>query len=1095
MDSKFGLSVTKPVSVWNRPLKVNYKDLFIALGKAAADGVMGKWDSIAGDLIDAATAIGLGTDAGQIAYLLLYRSLARTIASLAKENKALLGNVENLDASIKPQLDLSFEDIPLTINQNFFEHPKDLPILEAIKAPFAQWLEGFGLTKSQTQSINNRLPRYFVFELRQEWRTNAKDYTCLKSALDTPFEKAGNREQEWMYYEAFLQKQVAEPVFEETFSLSQIYVPLRAHYERKHKGQEGEELKSDIVESKQNERVERVVVDLEAELESWLDKADKDDAIRIISGGPGSGKSSFAKIFAAKQSEKGLSVLLVPLHQLDLSDDMINIADAVGEFVRDYGYFTHNPLDRNNIESRLFIIFDGLDELVMRGDVAKRKSNVEESAREFAREAQRKAEKWNRDGIHLQILINGREVIVESLRRDFRQSQQILHILPYFLTEEERKETSYVDTQNLLAQDQRQRWWQLYGGVSGREYGGLPPELDRDDLIEITAQPLLNYLVALMHIKGELKLSEVSNRNTIYENLLEAVYHRKKWAGRQYVVLERTEYSIFISLLGEIALACWHNDGRTATISQMRERCQSPKLRRHLDEYQKGADAGILSLLTAFYFRRKVKDDGENTFEFTHKSFCEYLTARGIVQQVNRTEEELERLQQSDTGKEGWSETEALESWINLCGRREIDSYLFRFISDEVCLRKSSDVSNWQKALCQLLGFVLCFGMPMDSFSTYLFKGKCVLERNAAEALLIVLNACARFTQEVSEIQYPYNFRRSEELPLYFGRWISKLNRDKTYENTLSLSHLSFLNLNECFLYCRDLSGANLERTNLKKANLRQANLFKANLKHANLGMANLWGSDLRYAVLKEANLRGANLREANLRGANLVEVHLEEADCKEAIFRNAKLKGVHFNDAKLQGADFRDASMSNVKLDNVSWDGNTKWCAWGLHEATGVPEALSQQPEFAAAVALSKGASLAIQGKIEEAVAAYDEAQRLDSRVEISTFFWNALCWCGGLHNSVADGVLHACDRMLQIEPEDGLWRDSRGLARALAGDTSGAIEDFQAAIESEVFAGLELAKRHSWLEALLGGNNPFTDEELEKLRQDEGPNQAEST
>jgi replication-associated recombination protein RarA len=46
-------------------------------------------------------------------------------------------------------------------------------------------------------------------------------------------------------------------------------------------------------------QLKRVVVDLQAELEAWLRKADKDDAIRVICGGPGCGKSSFAKIFAA----------------------------------------------------------------------------------------------------------------------------------------------------------------------------------------------------------------------------------------------------------------------------------------------------------------------------------------------------------------------------------------------------------------------------------------------------------------------------------------------------------------------------------------------------------------------------------------------------------------------------------------------------------------------------------------------------------------------------------------------------------------------------------------------------------------------------
>jgi len=44
----------------------------------------------------------------------------------------------------------------------------------------------------------------------------------------------------------------------------------------------------------------RVVISLQKEMEQWLEKADPQDATRVISGGPGSGKSAFARIFAAQ---------------------------------------------------------------------------------------------------------------------------------------------------------------------------------------------------------------------------------------------------------------------------------------------------------------------------------------------------------------------------------------------------------------------------------------------------------------------------------------------------------------------------------------------------------------------------------------------------------------------------------------------------------------------------------------------------------------------------------------------------------------------------------------------------------------------------
>lgn len=39
------LSLTQPVSVWNRPLKTDFRKLFVALGKTAAQGAAQNWQT------------------------------------------------------------------------------------------------------------------------------------------------------------------------------------------------------------------------------------------------------------------------------------------------------------------------------------------------------------------------------------------------------------------------------------------------------------------------------------------------------------------------------------------------------------------------------------------------------------------------------------------------------------------------------------------------------------------------------------------------------------------------------------------------------------------------------------------------------------------------------------------------------------------------------------------------------------------------------------------------------------------------------------------------------------------------------------------
>ncbi|NET62099.1 MAG: pentapeptide repeat-containing protein, partial [Symploca sp. SIO2E6] len=671
-------------------------------------------------------------------------------------------------------------------------------------------------------------------------------------------------------------------------------VPLRAYYE--------------------DNRDKRVVVDLNKELETWLQEAKNDDTIRLISGGPGSGKSSFGKIFAAQQAAKGeIPVLFIPLHLFKLSDDLVK---AVGEFVQFEGFLPHNPLDRSDGELRLLVIFDGLDELSMQGKVAA------EAAREFIEEVRLKVNQFNQHQTRLQVLISGREVVVQANRSKFRQPQQLLYLLPYFVTEEERR--GYVDKQKLLEQDQRQLWWQLYGKAKGKNYSGLPAELDRENLLEITAQPLLNYLVALSIERDKLEFSADTNLNQIYEDLLEAVYERGYENNRYHRMTEGIKKDEFVGILEEIALACWHGDGRTTTVGEIESHCDNSGVRVILNRFQasfnEDSKASVTRLLTAFYFRESGDvRASEKTFEFTHKSFGEYLTAKRLVLGVKLIHEELE--ERKNNFRKGCDESEALVTWANLCGASAMDEYLFRFICDEIGLQNPSDVGDWQKTLCGLIEFMLNHGMPMERLTPRPnFNEEMQQARNAEEALLAVLNACARVTKEISEIQWPS--------PDAFGTWISRLQGQRIgEENLLAFDCLSFLDLQGCMLDIRDfykaslvesnLQGANLEEANLARANLEGAYLEKANLKGANLARANLQGANLA-----RANLQGVNLKRANLQGVNLKRAILEKANLKEANLERANLEKANLKGANLEGVILYEAIRYEANLEGAILEG-----------------------------------------------------------------------------------------------------------------------------------------------------------------------------
>ena len=504
-----------------------------------------------------------------------------------------------------------------------------------------------------------------------------------------------------------------------------------------------------------------------------------------------------------------------------------------------------NTLEREQSEPRVLLIFDGLDELAKQGKVGI------EAAQQFVREAQKQIDRLNQRATRLQILISGRDVAVQANSAEFRREGQILHILPYFVPEPERKQ--YVDTHKLLADDRRDLWWQNYGTVSGHPYTSLPQELNQGNLIEITGQPLLNYLVALSYVQGRLTISETTNLNEIYVDLLRAIHERGWASGRQHASLQGVTLDKFIRILEEVALSSWHGDGRTTTVHDIESHCDSSGLKQLLAIFQEVAQTGVTRLLTAFYFRQSgLQSDGEKTFEFTHKSFGEYLTAKRLVRGIEIICDEMQRHQQNLD--RGWNERQALEHWAMLCGPSLMDEYLFQFLCDEIQLQPRERIGQWQKTLSALMSTMLKAGMPMEKLNLPTYFEASRQARNAEEALLASLNACARQTQELSHVAW--------SCPETFGIWLTRTQGQRTSwgKNTLAFSCLSWLDLTGCNLIGLDLTGASLEKTRLDGARLDRASLNRARLDRAILNGANMgdiyWNKETQWSNisgLKEA--------------------------------------------------------------------------------------------------------------------------------------------------------------------------------------------------------------------------------------------------
>jgi hypothetical protein len=365
---------------------------------------------------------------------------------------------------------------------------------------------------------------------------------------------------------------------------------------------------------------------------------------------------------------------------------------------------------------------------------------------------------------------------------------------------------------------------------------GLPKKLKRDDLQEATAQPLLNYILALSRRRGVLDLTATANLNAIYADLLEAVWERR-WRPdqpqRQLPDVQGLSKANFQRVFEEIALSAWHaGDVRVVAASAVQKACEANRINDKLMAFRQGAEQGAVSLLAAFYTRQAgFTAGGEPAFEFTHKSFGEYLAALRLVRGI-------EQLVRQRAAREadldfGWDERGALEQWAKLAGPSAVDRDLYVFIEREVGTRDEAAAAEWQRWLAGLLGFAGRHDWPMEKLTGQCptFARQRQQARNAEEGLLATLHACARRSRQVSAVPWEGPFAVSDLLHrlavigLGSKRW-----QALRYLGRLELVGQSLLGTD---LWGANLKGANLEGANLESAYLRDADLEGARLEHA----------------------------------------------------------------------------------------------------------------------------------------------------------------------------------------------------------------------------------------------------------------------
>lgn len=901
--------------------------------KETAQTLLGPWTQAVAGLAGAAELVGAFRPDDKLqeaGWRLVYGALQAAVDEAGAPLRTASGTGQRL--TIDQLLQFGGEHVDLTtieVPAKFLDQPKSLPLLTLIEPIVEAALIRQGLDEATAKQRAALLPGFFVAALADVWREDKRWLDAIEQLTNASPEKNARQERAWLFYTEKLERDLARPLFGEPRSLRELYQRPRGYWTEPGKSPQG------------NPDECRHVVDVATELTNWLDQSEASDALRVVSGGPGSGKSSLAKRWAVAMLRRTplLPTLIVPLHRIRTFD----LEDGVARFAHSEG-FAKNPLGRDEGELRLLLILDGLDEL----DVDQQRGPA--AAHQLVNGVIRLLEEAQ--GRDLRVLLAGREVLVAALRGFFGRPRQVLHVLGYLSGQQrrdilrERPGIRWDDPDRSLDIDQREDWWRAWTGASDDKARRLPAALSAENrLVELSDQPLLNHLLAIVHGDAATTINEQTSLNDVYAAVLGHVW-RRSWGDNDQAALRPGQIPGLHPLTEDdlqrvfesIGLAVWqHGGGRSTTLARVTEIAAAEGLEEQLAGFAAVAKSTALDLLTAFYFRR---EGATETFELTHKTFGEYLAARRLLRLIG----DLHDLLTSDDidGRE------ALRRWYRMTHAARITPEIVAFLEGELRVLAVEAVHRRRASLIRLFNHNLRTGMAHESVEGARQPANRreaqQFDASAEFALFAAVGACTEAiihgTADLPIEEWRKRVRWSpawpdHQLEARTSAWdLLRRLEAGTARDPFVRRFMQGLDL-RCQVLRGDLAEVRLAfasatdshfgRANLFRADLRNAELCRADFLGANLSGVDLRGTDLRRANLSGANLigarfDGADLRNAHVRGAimsaaDLIDVERIGLDAHGPNFKDAKLQSVDFTHAELMGANFFHLDLTRAKL------------------------------------------------------------------------------------------------------------------------------------------------------------------------------------
>ena len=773
------------------------------------------------------------------------------------------------------------EDLKVLPSKVEFIDPQRAPVFQDARETLPGFLQQFdsNLSKETLESFQTAFDRAIESSVERICSVEGAYFSEMLNRSEGAAAEGMERRTQWGNHNNWIRDRFwRTPLWgqEQTgISLADLYVPLRGY---SHLPKQ-----SDVYDSDGEIPLHKKarVFDLQLELEGWLKSSQGRDRMRIIGGGPGSGKSSLSKKLAMSVSEwSEWRVVFVEVQGMEETSDLhLQIGERLRR--REKTGFVENPLDWPADRENTLIVLDGLDELARPGPEAV------EVMKDFVQGV--KDILSDREGTRA-VLLGRTDAARDALEASRGAINTLINVLPLCSVNNGHcgvsKNEDILNGSELLDIEQRELYWKNWCLAKG--FLSEKCRLIDTRFGELSHEPVLAYLLILSGRLDEgANLDEVAeNKNVVYQDVLKNLLPRN-WGTEQHPGTEGLEADDFLFLLSCLGLAAWSGGGRVGRNDDF------VTIRDHCAPFAKDFDQEVASLknvATQFY----TTSDG--AYEFVHKTFGEYLAARGILRFI------VDRLPEIESQYKRKPDY-ILSEWLELAGSaaitaefssgfdynaKNLSGGILLFLRNEASLLSFEVAFAAKQRLVRLLNRALIIGFPAHAGSHQSWRDAERSQCFAETTLLASLNSVVRRLGKENEVDAKLTIDVSD---------LDKLiMRNIAMEGSIVVTSTLFLDYIE-------ISDENKRFSSLNRASLVGVKAANSDISHINVVGAYIYKSDFTEADFRASNLRVSHISNSIFTGANLANTFLENSVVVDTDFEKTNL----FH-ARLHGANFSRA-------------------------------------------------------------------------------------------------------------------------------------------------------------------------------------------